>query len=121
MPDIDLTDLMTWTCDGLPFARMVDGDTYPLWFTQEAIAQVDHILASDQAYIDVGGTMYGTFEVHAIFTTAAARNTMMGKTGKVVAISNGKGLTRVALVRRVVPVQMASTSLFQADCTFDAG
>lgn len=114
-----LPNLEYWTFNGIDFPRMVDGATWPDWFTTDTIHAQDQILGSDESYLDIGGTTRPPLTIRAAFLTLSDRAQLAAQCGQVATLINIDGEQRSALLQTLAPVGTAY-GLYLADLTFKA-
>ena len=56
---------------GIDFAREVTPGGFPLRPRRVTVVSIDHVLDTDEAYRDYGGSTYGPISIRAIFNTRA--------------------------------------------------
>lgn len=109
----------SWTFAGLSLPRLVDGDTWATWFTEDTIMAIDAILGSDERITDVGGVTYQPLSIRAAFETPAARDALRAKRGQTHTLASIEGNSRRATLKTFAPIA-TKHGLYYADLTFEA-
>lgn len=108
-----------WTFQGVQLCRMVDGDSWPTWFAENTLAQIDPILGSNERYVDIGGLELQPLQIRVAFQTKAERDQIRAKRGQIGTLTNVEGDSRRALLQTCQPVG-TQYGFYVADVTFQA-
>jgi hypothetical protein len=111
--------ILIWSFKGASFARVVDGDSWPMWFQVDTIMSVEPLLDSTQLYADIGGRTYADLSLRAAFDTGTQRDSACNLVGQRGTLSNGNGRSRTAVLRSAQPTGV-NNGFFMADLTFTA-
>lgn len=81
----------TYTCAGVSFTRLIDGETFDPWIDPDTQYTKDKVLGGSKVYIDVGGALYPPFAFRGWFSSEADRTTMRTAQGTTVTLANSDG------------------------------
>jgi len=70
MPTLD-DSMEAWSFGGMEFVREVEADGFSLMPPRQTVVSIDHVLDTNEAYRDYGGTLWGPFPFRAVFNTRA--------------------------------------------------
>jgi hypothetical protein len=105
-----------WSFGGMEFAREVQPGGFSLLPKRQTMVSVDHVLDTNEAYRDYGGTLWGPLPFRAIFNTREDAEAFADLEGTTDTLS-GPGWSGTRIL--VNPdVQYVNGKWFSVDCEF---
>lgn len=94
----DDTSLSIWTYGNASFGSEVSLPKWDGWFEATVIHDIKPVLDSNQRYIDVAGTHFGSLQRSIAFVDADSRDAFLNMVGQTKTLSNDAGRSRSAVL-----------------------